>query len=186
VTAGDESPGAPGTHRSVALLVALTLLAVLAVTFLLFYLSGLYLKGVSGRVGIVENPEAPKEDWRIVPAPDVEVLITWDAQRLDSLVHSSSRCVRAVLTHADRNGEFKIDGHWLAPTWPPLSGGFAASHAIKPGYYAGWDYQEVAPAAGYSSVLGPAPRNPWTGLLLEDEDGAALMRGGRCPPIERL
>jgi hypothetical protein len=170
----------------VGALVASMLAAVLSLTFLLFYLSGLHVSGVSGRVGMVENLDAPRESWRIVPAPDVEVLITWDAQRLDSFVHGSSRCVRAVLTRTDSRGEFKVGGSWIAPTWPPLSGSYAASHAIKPGYYAGWDYQEVAPAVGYTSVLGPAPNNPWTGLPMPDDDAQQSMRwGGRCPPIER-
>jgi hypothetical protein len=161
------------------------LLAILALTFLLFYLSGLYVKGVSGRVGLVQNPAAAREAWSIVPAADVEVLITWEAQLLDTAAHGSSRCVRAVLTRTDGRGEFRVAGAWLAPTWPPLSGGFAASHAIKPGYYAAWDYREVAPELGFTSVLGPAPLNPWTGEPIEGDDAAGVMRYGRCPPIER-
>jgi len=185
VTPGASAGDARGGRWRVLRLGALMLLSILTLTFLLFYLSGLYVKGVSGRVGMVENLTAPKEFWRIVPASGVEVIVTWDAQLVDNLAHGSSRCVRAVLTRTDENGEFKVGGHWLSPTWPPLSGGFAASHAMKPGYYAAWNYREVAPELGYTSVLGPAPINPWTGLPLEGDDASGDMRSGRCPPIER-
>lgn len=182
---GDASPGEHRPRWSAGLLVALMLLAVLVLTFLLFYLSGLYTKGVSGRIGMVENLSAPKESWRIVPAAEVDVLITWDAQMLDNFAHGNSRCVRAVMTRTDRDGNFKVGGDWLAPTWPPLSGSFAASHAIKRGYYAAWDYREVAPELGYSSVLGPAPVNPWTGVALEGDDAAGTFGVERCPTVER-
>jgi len=182
VPPGDESPGAGGFRFGT--LLCLALVAVLAVTSLLFYLSGLYVRGVNGRIGMVENPAAPRESWRVVPAADVEVLVTWDAQPLDTFMYGRSRCVRAALTRTDAKGEFKVDGSWLPMTWPPLSSSFAASHAIKPGYYSGWDYPEVARPDGYTSVLGPALVNPWTGLTLKDEDAGDLLRNGDCPDIE--
>jgi hypothetical protein len=182
---GDDGRGSRWKWNEVSRL-ALMLLSVLALTFLLFYLAGLHVHGVSGRVGMVENLDAPKEQWRVGPASRVEVLITWEAQTLDGFARSSSRCVRAVITRTDEKGEFKVAGRWLAPTWPPLSGGFAASHAVKPGYYATWDYREIAPELGYTTVLGPAPLNPWTGKPLEGDDGTDSMRWGRCPEAERL
>jgi hypothetical protein len=184
--AADDNRRAGGGATRRALRLAGLLLAIPALACLLFYASGHYVKGVSGRIGMVENLGAPKDSWRIVPAPQVEVLVTWDAQRLDNFAHGVSRCVRAVLVRTNDRGEFKVRGSWLSPTWPPLSSGFAASHAIKPGYYANWEYREVAPELGYTSVLGPVPTNPWTGLPFSDEDAADLMRRGSCPPIERL
>jgi hypothetical protein len=171
--------------RSVGSRVALMLLTVLVLTFLLFYVSALHVSGVSGRVGMVENLAAPKEAWRIVPAAGVEVLITWEAQAFNNFAHGNSRCVRAVITRTDGKGEFKVPGKWLSPRWPPLVGSFAASQAIKPGYYAAWDYREVAPELGFTSVLGPPLINPWTGKTLEGDDATDSMRWERCPPIER-
>ena len=186
MSGGSEIPGGRGSRLKIGLRVALVLAAIFVLTLLFFYLSSLYAGGLHGRVGMVENPEAPRDSIRFIPATDAEVMITWQAAKLDNFTRASSTCVRAVMARTDENGEFKVAGKWLAPRWPPLSKALTASYVLKHGYVAHWDYVRLVPDHRYTTVLVPAPMNPWTGLELPDEDPIKQLEWQGCPELERL
>lgn len=173
---GEDKPGARSSYWRIAGMAAATLVMILVLGCLGFYASGLYAAGVSGRVGLVENPDAPQESWRFVPAADTQVVITWGA---------SSRCLRAVLTRTDDDGAFEVPGRWLAPAWPPRSMRQGYAYANKSGYFVDWNLVHLAAGQNFTIVLGPPPRNPWTGVPIPDEDPLQNIRWRACP-IEQL
>jgi hypothetical protein len=166
-------------------LIGLLALAVFTIALLWFYVSGLYVGGINGTVGIVENIDAPRESWRIVPAANVDVLILWRAEEMN-LAHPRSPCVRTVLMRTNAHGEYSTGGWWLAPAWPPRIDAYGYVHVSSPGHLPIVDRSRLAPNPSYTHILGPPAINPWTGLVLPDESPLRPTQDRDCPPVERL
>jgi hypothetical protein len=160
-------------------------LAVLTLALLWFCVSGMYVGGIQGTVGIVENIDAPPESWRIVPAAKAYVLIMWQAKELNQ-AHPYPRCIRAVLARTNPNGEYSFGSWWLAPTWPPRIHADGDVYVSSPGHLPIVDRSRLAPNQPYTHILGPPAINPWTGLVLPDESPLRPTQDRDCPPVERL
>jgi hypothetical protein len=165
--------------------IGLLTLAVLTIAFLWFYLSGLYVGGTHGTVGMVENIDAPPESWRIVPAANAHVLILWRSKEMNQ-AHPYTRCIRAVLMRTNRSGEYSIGSWWLAPSWPPRIHADADVYVSSPGHLPIVDRSRLARTPPYTHILGPPAINPWTGLVLPDESPLRPTHDRDCPPVERL
>src|SRR5690242_8753550 len=94
-------------------------LATCATSFLLLYVTGLRAHGMSGRVGVVVNPEAPQSQWRYTPAAHVEVVVSWPGRRVSGLFQSLGYCARTQVVRTDLDGKFRANGWWETPGWPP-------------------------------------------------------------------
>jgi hypothetical protein len=160
-------------------------LAVLVIALLWFLVSGLYVGGTEGTVGIVENIDAPQESWRIAPAANVDVLILWRAKEIKQVL-PYPRCLRAVLMRTNANGEYSIGSWWLAPSWPPRIKAYGDVFVSKPGHLPIVDRSRLTPNQPYTHILGPPAINPWTGLVLPDESPLRPTHDRDCPPVERL
>jgi hypothetical protein len=160
-------------------------LAVLTIAFLWFCASSMYVVATDGTVGIVENIDAPPESWRIAPAANAHVLVLWRAKELNR-TRPYPRCIRAVLTRTNANGEYSIASWWLLPSWPPRVHADSDVYVSSPGHLPIVDRSRLVPNRPYTHILGPPAINPWTGLVLPDESPLRPTHDRDCPPVERL
>ena len=93
--------------------------AICVALFLLWYVHGLKANGVSGRIAVVTNPDAPRDQWLYEPAADVEVFVRWNGGLASSLIQFENYCARTLTVRTDRDGRFSADGWWETPRWPP-------------------------------------------------------------------
>ena len=180
----DASPGERGKRSSAGARVAWVLVAIGPVALLSYYVSGLHVGAIRGTVGIVDNIDAPKKSWHVVPAEAVDILIVWRAREGGKYPHSP--CVRTVLTRTNAQGEYSVDSWWLAPAWPLRTKGRVEVYASKPGYLPLVDRGPLGRYRSHSHILGPPAVNPWTGQVLPDEDPLRPTRDSNCPDVERL
>jgi hypothetical protein len=184
VPPSDAGPGEPSARLRLRSRAVLALSALCVLGLLLFCLVRLHVSAMHGTVGIVDDIRAPKESWRVSPAAEVDVLILWRAREAGKYPHYI--CVRTVLTHTNSLGEYSVDDWWIAPTWPLRQTGLAEVFVFKPGYMAIVDRRLLGHYRSHSHILGPPAMNPWTGVVIPDEDPVKLQEGSSCPEAERL
>jgi hypothetical protein len=156
--------------------------AACALLFLLWYVSGLGAHAVTGRIGIVTNPEAPRDRWKIEAAADVEVFVRWNGELASHLIQFENYCARTQVVRTDAEGRFAADDWWEKPRWPPprVDGGFA--EAIVPGLVPQYFPYPSAPPDGYTVILGPPPADSAMALAFVDErDPRRLAERDHCP-----
>jgi hypothetical protein len=152
-------------------------------SFLLAYVTGLRADGVSGRVGIVVDPEAPQAQWRYKPAADQEVLVVWMGKRTLGLMQSRGYCAGTQVVRTDRDGRFDADGWWESPGWPPPRVDFASASPLVPGMVRQDFRYPSEPPADYTVILGPPPADSALALMFVDQLSAArLAEQAGCPP----
>ena len=151
-----------------------------AVVFLPWYLSGLKASGVSGRVGILINPEAPQDQWRYEPAAHREVFILWTGQRTLWLMQSQGYCARTQVVHTDSQGRFSAAGWWESPGWPPPRIDFGTASPMVPGQMP--LYLPAVPPADYTVILGPPPADSAMALIFTGDSAIKLAQQSGCPP----
>lgn len=172
-------------NRRIAWIAATAALTILPVAFLGFGVSRLHVPGTQGTVGIVQNTDAQPESWQIVPAADVDVLIVWRAKDIGAKFNFT-RCVRAVLMRTNANGEYSIGSWWLGLSWPQRADARGDVYVFNPGHVPIVDRSRLSPGLPYTHILGPPAVNPWTGLVLPDENPLQPTHDRDCPPVERL
>ena len=151
--------------------------------FLLWYVSGLSASGVSGRIGIVINPEAPQDQWRIEPAADIEVFIRWDGELASSLIQFENYCARTRVVRTDQEGRFSVDGWWETPGWPPPRVDYASASPMVPGLAPQYFPYPSVPPVDYTVILGPPPADSALALMFTEQMSAArLAEQSGCPP----
>lgn len=137
--------------------------------FILWYITGLSASGVSGRIGVVTNPDAPQDQWQYEPAADVEVFIRWNGELASNLIQFENYCARTLIVRTDREGRFSVDGWWERPRWPPPRVEFGHAIPLKAGLMTQYFPYPSTPPEGFDTVLGPPPPDSAMALAFAEE-----------------